>query len=410
MNKVPVIASNKKSILSILFIGWVVLFIDRTIISLAVVQIGEDLSLTASQIGMVLSSFFLGYAFMQIPGGYLADRFGSRKVIIVAVLLWSLFTALTGVAWSITSLILFRVLFGIGEGAYPAAAAKAVSDYFPREERIKAQSTMMSSNPIGMVLAPLICAPLLALLGWRSVFILISLLGVVVVIFVWKFLGNTARNNVNNETGTPKEKGVYKELLRNLTVWKMMVIFFGVCVAQWGLTAWMPTYLFQVKNINLTAAGMLTAIPALVLAVVTFLSGRLIDKLGAYTKIVVIASPLIVALFVYFLTNASSVAVVILYQSLASVGIGFMLSFAFSLPHRLFNPQVVGTSVGMINFGGQSAGILAPFIMGSLISASGGSYTNAFLFVVGCALLAAVVATTLPGPKLVKVQVEQPSV
>jgi MFS family permease len=410
MNNKLVTAPNKKSILSILFIGWIVLFIDRTVISLAVVQISEDLTLSPSQIGLVLSSFFLGYAFMQIPGGYLADRFGSRKVIIAAVLLWSLFTALTGLAWSITSLILLRVLFGIGEGAYPAAAAKAVSDYFPRKERTKAQSTMMSSNPIGMVLAPLICAPLLGLLGWRSVFILISLLGVVIVIFVWKFIGNTAKNNEKNETATQKEKGVYKELLRDLTVWKMMIIFFGVCVAQWGLTAWMPTYLFQVKNINLTSAGMLTAIPALVLAVVAFMSGRLIDKLGSYTKMVVITSPLIIALFVYLLTNASTVTQVILYQSLASIGIGFMLSFAFSLPHRLFNPKVVGTSVGMINFGGQSAGILAPTIMGSLISASGGSYTNAFLFVVGCGLLAAIVAMTLPGSKLVKVQVEEVTV
>ena len=401
MNRELVGSSNKKQILMILFIGWVVLYIDRTVISLAVVQMGKDLSLAPSAIGMVLSSFFLGYAFMQIPGGFLADRFGSRKVIITAVLAWSVFTALTGLAWSLASLILIRVLFGLGEGSYSPSAAKAISDYFPRHERTKAQSTMMSSNPIGIVIAPLICAPLLVALGWRQVFMLLSLLGIVVVILVWKFFRKSEHDAVETNENVPqKEKGAYKELLRNSIIWKMVIIWFGISIAQWGLTAWMPTYLVQAKHINLTSAGFLTAIPALVSAIVAFLSGRLIDKLGSYTKTVVIISALIVGFFVYLLTGASSALQAILYQSLASIGIAFMLSFVFSLPHRLMRAQVVGTAVGILNFGGQSAGIAAPAIMGFLISASGGSYTSAFMFVMGCALLAAIVGATLPGSKL----------
>src|SRR5213079_2622883 len=106
-------------------------------------KIVKNLSLDASQLGIILSSFFFGYAFMQIPGGWLADRFGSRKVIVVAVLMWSVFTGLTGLAWSLTSLLLIRLLFGLGEGSFPAGSTKAISDYFPKERRTKAQSTMM---------------------------------------------------------------------------------------------------------------------------------------------------------------------------------------------------------------------------------------------------------------------------
>ena len=174
--------SRSKMILAVLYFGWIISYIDRTVISLAIVQIGEDLTLDASKLGIILSAFFVGYAFMQIPGGWLADRFGSRKVIVVAVIAWSIFTALSGLAWSLTSLLLIRFLFGIGEGGYPAAATKAISDYFPKDKRTKAQSTMMSSNGLGAAIAPIICAPLLVAFGWRTVFLLVGILGIFFII------------------------------------------------------------------------------------------------------------------------------------------------------------------------------------------------------------------------------------
>ncbi|WP_458354353.1 MFS transporter [Peribacillus frigoritolerans] len=193
-------SSNSKMILLVLYFGWIVSYIDRTVVSLSIVKIGEDLSLDASKLGIVLSAFFMGYALMQIPGGWLSDRFGSRKVIVIAVLFWSVFTALTGLAWSLTSLLLIRFLFGIGEGGYPSASTKAISDYFPVDKRTKAQSTMMSSNALGGALAPIICAPLLVWLGWRHVFWVISLLGIIFVIW---FLLSTRQAGVYSNT----EKG-----------------------------------------------------------------------------------------------------------------------------------------------------------------------------------------------------------
>ena len=124
----------------------------------------------------------MGYAIMQIPGGWLADRFGSRKVIVAAVVAWSIFTAMSGLAWSLTSLILIRFLFGIGEGGY-AAGLKAIADYFPKDKRTKAQSTMMSSNAFGAAIAPIICAPLLVAFGWRNVFLFVGVLGIFFIVW-----------------------------------------------------------------------------------------------------------------------------------------------------------------------------------------------------------------------------------
>ena len=275
--------SRSKMILSVLYFGWIISYIDRTVISLAIVQIGEDLSLDASKLGIILSAFFVGYAFMQIPGGWLADRFGSRKVIVAAVVAWSIFTALSGLAWSFISLILIRFLFGIGEGGYPAAATKAISDYFPKENRTKAQSTMMSSNGLGAAIAPILCAPLLVAFGWRNVFLLVGVLGIFFVI--WFLLSTKkAGSYSNSEAAVKPSRKEYTQLLRNSYLWKVLLIFFFVNITSWGLISWMPSYLMQGLGIDLKSVGLFSAAPTLFLTVGMIVSGRIINKIGSKAK------------------------------------------------------------------------------------------------------------------------------
>ncbi|GKU84592.1 MFS transporter [Niallia sp. NCCP-28] len=391
-------ASNSRMLLTVLFFGWIVSYIDRTTISLAIVQIGTDLSLDASKLGIVLSAFFMGYAFMQIPGGFLADRFGSRRVIVIAVLVWSVFTALTGLAWSLSSLILIRFLFGIGEGGYPAASTKAISDYFPMDKRTKAQSTMMSSNALGGALAPIICAPLLVALGWRHVFWVVSLLGIVVI--VWFLLATRQKGQYSNSEQKYKPtKEEYSELLRKAYLWKVVLIFFFVNITNWGLSSWMPSYLIQAMGIDLKSVGLLSAIPSFFMALGMIISGRVINRIGNYAKYGVVAGVLLVGGLLYLTALSSSVIQVIIYQSIAFTFMSFIMTFIFTLPHRMIKQKVVGTAFGVLNFGGQAAGILSPMIMGALISASGGSYKSAFLFLTTCCLIAAIIACLLPSPK-----------
>ncbi|MBT2696511.1 MFS transporter [Bacillus sp. ISL-40] len=393
-------ANNSKSklILLILYFGWIISYIDRTVISLAIVQIGEDLSLDASKLGIVLSAFFLGYALMQIPGGWLADRFGSRKVIVIAVLAWSVFTALSGLAWSLTSLILIRFLFGIGEGGYPAASTKAISDYFPADKRTKAQSTMMSSNAFGAALAPIMCAPLLVAFGWRNVFLLIGLLGIIFVIW---FLISTrqAGNYSNSDIANKPSRKEYAELLRNSYLWRVLLIFFFINITSWGLISWMPSYLMQGLGIDLKSVGLISAIPSLFMTIGMIISGRIINKVGSNAKYGVITGIIIMGASLYLMSSSSSVFQVIMYQCIAFTFMSFIMSFIFTLPHRVMEQKVVGTAFGIINLGGQAAGIFSPMIMGALIASSGGSYKSAFLFLTICCLVAAVLTCFLPSAK-----------
>ncbi|MFJ7362681.1 MFS transporter [Peribacillus frigoritolerans] len=391
-------SSNSKRILLVLYFGWIVSYIDRTVVSLSIVKIGEDLSLDASKLGIVLSAFFMGYALMQIPGGWLSDRFGSRKVIVIAVLFWSVFTALTGLAWSLTSLLLIRFLFGIGEGGYPSASTKAISDYFPVDKRTKAQSTMMSSNALGGALAPIICAPLLVWLGWRHVFWVISLLGIIFVIW---FLLSTRQAGVysNTHKAYRPNQEEYKQLLKNSYLWKVLLVFFFINITSWGLSSWMPSYLMQVLGINLKSIGIISAIPTLFLAAGMIISGRIINKIGSNAKYGVITGIFIMGVSLFLMTLSSSIAQVIIYQCIAFTFMSFVMSFIFTLPHRVMEQKVVGTAFGILNFGGQAAGIFSPMIMGALIASSGGSYKSAFLFLTVCCLIAAVIACFLPSAK-----------
>lgn len=382
-------------ILGVLFFGWMVSYIDRTAISLALISIGKDLSLSATELGFVLSAFFFGYAAMQIPGGWLTDKYGTIKLLVGAVIFWSVFTAFTGLAWSLTSLLLIRFLFGIGEGGYPAASTKAISIYFQKEQRTKSQATMMSSNMIGGAIAPIICAPLLLVMDWRNVFFLISGLGLIFVIaLLWST--KNAQTFISEERKENEEKGSFRKVLKNTYLMRVLLVFFFINIANWGLNSWMPTYLMQVHGLDLKNVGFIAAIPAIFGMIGMIISGRIITKLGGRSKYGVIFGAVVLAVCLYLMSTAASAALAITYQSIAFIFVSFMASFIFTTPHRVVNQQNVGTAFGLVNFGGQAAGIISPTIMGYLINASGGSFKTSFIFLAIMCVIAAVIAVTLP--------------
>ncbi|WP_160110422.1 MFS transporter, partial [Caballeronia arvi] len=125
---------------AILFVGWFLSYFDRFIINIALPFVGREFHLGPASEGLVLSVFFAGYSIAQIPGGWLADRVGARRVMVFSVLMLSVFTAFTGFAWSFASLLVVRFLFGLAEGGFPSASFRALSDYFPKQRRSKIQA------------------------------------------------------------------------------------------------------------------------------------------------------------------------------------------------------------------------------------------------------------------------------
>ncbi len=132
-------------------------YMDRVCISVTAPAILRDLRLTPIEMGIVFSAFTAGYALFEIPTGWWADRAGSRRVLTRIVVWWSVFTGLTAAAWNFPSLVTLRALFGAGEaGAWPTVA-RALSRWFPSEERGTAQGIFFTGAHLGGGLTPLTC-------------------------------------------------------------------------------------------------------------------------------------------------------------------------------------------------------------------------------------------------------------
>jgi ACS family glucarate transporter-like MFS transporter len=169
------------------FLLSVLLYVDRVCISAAKTPISQDLGLNDLQMGWVLSAFALGYALFQTPAGILADRFGSRRVLAAVVSFWSLFTALTGAAYGLASMLVYRFLFGAGEaGAFPGMA-RATFSWIPMRERGIVHGINFSGSRLGAAFALPGVAWLIATLGWRLTFLVLGVVGVVwaVLFYLW---------------------------------------------------------------------------------------------------------------------------------------------------------------------------------------------------------------------------------
>ena len=148
----------------------VITYIDRVCISQAAPAMRSDLGLTAIQMGWAFSVFGWAYAFFEIPGGWLGDRMGARRVLMRIVIWWSFFTAATGWVWNTTSLIVTRTLFGAGEaGAFPNMT-RIFTTWLPDRERERAQAILWLASRWGGALTPLLVAYILQFMSWRRAF------------------------------------------------------------------------------------------------------------------------------------------------------------------------------------------------------------------------------------------------
>ena len=194
-------------IIILLYFLTLITYLDRVTISLVGVRIKNALHLSNTQFGWVLGAFALAYALFEIPSAILGDRIGQRKVFLRIVLWWSLFTALTGAVNGLTSLIIVRFFFGVGEsGVYPNSSG-TISRWCPKYETTRGISWLMMGGNSGAGIAPLIVVPIAVAYGWRAPFFVNALTGLVWVLVCWLWF----RNHPAEMKGIPKEEKEFIE-------------------------------------------------------------------------------------------------------------------------------------------------------------------------------------------------------
>ena len=399
----------KYFVLFALFLAWILGGIDRTVISFAAIPITKEFNLDPVEMGQVFSIFFLGYMLLQIPGGFLADKYGPKKVLLTIVFVWSVFTAATGLVGGLTSMLVVRFLFGAAEAPFSAAAALLIGQIFEAKDRGKAMSLYLSSSGFVMVFAPIIAAQLIDSMGWRNLFFILGGFGIaIIVIFFYTFKGDKLQQAQELVTGAVQQTAAkaakveipLSQIMRIPMVWWLMVAYFATYTLLWGLGNWMPTYLVQTFNVNIKQAGTLQAIPGFGSLAGFVISGFIIDALSdKNNRIVAVAVSVIstVALYILYL-GQMTVTGVIIVQTIVNFAIGFVAIYMPALILKKLPVDFVGRLSGIGLFFAYLGSTIAPTVMGAITKAAGGNLATSFvyIFAAGIAMTLAMVFMKAP--------------
>lgn len=355
-----------------------VAYFDRINLSVAGPTIMAALHMSKTQFGLALSAFTLGYALMQIPGGYLADKFGSKPLLVTALVIWSAFTALTGMVTSLLSLQIVRVLFGVGEGIENGAQFKLVGDNFTSGERSQANALFLTALALGPAIGTPLTTSLLARFGWRELFFWFAGIGLAVAALLALLLPKDKGEAHAPSTPAPVKLRPPRRLK---SVWLCAFSYLLFNMAFWGFLSWVPTYLTSERHVTLSKMGLLGAVPYLCGLAGMLLFGRLgsMPRVSGGKALGLGFGLLGAAAFLLDAPKVQSVAACVFCLS----GAAFFL-FAFfgpfwSIAIDLAPGHRRGAFTGFINFMGQIGGFTAQIVIG-LLADTMKSFVGAFLF------------------------------
>jgi sugar phosphate permease len=389
---------------TLLVISGLVNYLDRSTLSIANHSISNEMHLSASQMGLLLSAFSLPYAIAQLPIGVLLDRLGARVMLGFGMLIWSAAQLSGGFVRSLNQFFVARLLLGVGEAPQFPAGAKVFSDWFALKERGRPTGMFVASTTIAPALAPPILTLLMLHVGWRGMFITMGAIGVVVSL-VWYALYRDRRDvkldadeiayldSDQPHTDERRMTGAeWRALFKQRTTWGMIFGFMGVIYMVWLYLTWLPAYLEQERGLSLTSASWIMMIPYLVGTLGQLSSGFIADKLLAM-GVAPIASrkwPICIGLFfgAAFTVPAAytpSLTMAIVYISLAMYFINLASGASWALV-SVAAPRRLVASVGSLqNFGGYLGGSLAPIITGVIVDTTH-SFVDALLIAAAVAI------------------------
>lgn len=405
---------GRYTVLSVIVLGFLVASIDRIAMSVAIPYLAADLHLTPVEMGMVMSAFFASYSIAQVPGGILADRLGVRRVATVALVWWSGFTALTGLISNLTQLVATRFVFGLGEGVFPACAFKTVATWFPKRERATANSIMFAAGFLGSALAPLLVVAIIALWGWREVFLILAVPGIGMAYLFWRVipdhpadkpglaadeLKEMLTDQEEESKNAPEGKETLRAILLNPLVIRYFLVIFTFDLTYWGFTTWLPTYLVKARGFSLVEMGVFASFPAFAGTIGCILAGWMSDRFFVQRRrMPIILSQMIAAVFLYFMFHATSTASLVIFQTLAGF---FMMSFFgvfWALPMNSVRTRNMGVTGAFINMAGQFAAIVAPLVIGYLVQTANGGFGPTFVFLIGALFVSSAIVLSIPAP------------
>ncbi|WP_129727650.1 MFS transporter [Ectobacillus funiculus] len=391
---------HRWSIVILIAFGVIVNYFDRINMSIAMPLLQKEFDLTAGQMGIFLSAFAWSYALLQLPIGPLLDKIGVKWITRVATVIWAGACLLTAVANGWGLIILSRVLLGVGEAPFFPSAAKAVSQWVPRNERGRAIATYDSQSKLSNAIG----APILALVvtewGWRGGFLATAILSLVyaVVFWIWyrephedkrltkeeyQYITEGGSQSSKEASGSTMKNMRY--LLTKRKVWAVFIGFASYGYSWFLFLTWLPGYLATEMGMSILKSGWYSAIPWIVgtiteLVIGGWLVDRLINKGYNRTRVckTFLVTGMIFGLSIIGAAFTHSVNMAVFWISLALGGLVVTSAVAYSIPTFIAPKGSVGTLTGLLTFGNNSMAIIAPITTGFIVQATG-SFMYAFL-------------------------------
>ena len=380
-------------IFAIIFGLTVINLVDRVSLSIAMPTIAREFQLTPAIQGLILSSFFWAYALLQIPGGWLIDRYGPRRVIGWSTGLWGVFQTLAAFATGGLSLIFARVALGAAEAPLFPAGGKLNSLWLASSERGRGAVLMDCGGPLGVALGGLLIAYLIAVFGsWRTAFFIAGIATLAMAWLAWRYLRddpathpgvNAAELARINEGRTTSVAQAAKAGARGLGIARRSLAGILIGRASWamvffGLLTWGPSYLAQARGFDIKGIGAATFVIFLCGAVGSLVGGFLCDLLvrkgvrrGLAAKGLLSCSGLVALAAFLLLPHLTDPYAAVALLSLTAF---FLMwgSLYWSFPALLAAPARVGLIGGVMNLAGSLGGIAVPILVGLLLQHLGG--------------------------------------
>ncbi|MGX6999126.1 MFS transporter [Caballeronia sp. KNU42] len=375
-------------VLLLLCAMYFITYIDRVNVSTAASQFGAELHLSHVQIGFVFSAFAYPYLVFQIIGGWLGDRFGPRRTLAVCAVIWAGATIMTGLAGGFVSLIIARLLLGLGEGATFPTATRAMSNWMPADKRGFAQGTTHAASRIGNAVAPPLIVWLMIATSWRGAFIVtgvISFLWAVIWIFYFRDNPRDHKSITADECATLSSFSGIKQ--RVPVPWRALLgrmapvtaVYFCYGWVLWLFLGWIPQYFLHNYHMELGKSALFASGVFFAGVLGDWLGGSVTDRILRRSGNIRMARNVMVG--VCMLLTLLSLAPIMLVSNMSITLAAVCLSGGFFFNEMTIGPmwavpmdiapKHAGTASGIMNSGSALAAIISPVVGGFLIDKTG---------------------------------------
>jgi sugar phosphate permease len=369
-------------VIGLVVAAYMLTYMDRVNLASAIPVIQHDLGFSMVTIGWIFAAFRWGYAFFQIPGGWLGDRIGGRRALSLVVVWWSAFTSLTAFTWNAVSMGICRFFFGVGEaGAFPIAT-RSLSSWMLTTERGFAQGLTHAASRLGAALTPPLVVFLMLRFGWRAPFLLFGFLGVVWSgVWYWYYRDTPAehrqtnlaeRDLIENSIGfrVARAQAVpWRRILGSSSMWTLSLMYFCYGYSIDIYLDWFPKYLNEHRGYNLTQMGFYASLPLLAGAAGDLLGGTISDRcarrfgnLKFARRTVAFIGFVIAAITIIPATYTSSSSASVLYSCAAVFGLEITVGVAWAIPLDI-GGEYAGSIASVMNTFGNLGSAVSPVLL-----------------------------------------------